>query len=493
VPHLAQPERAFGVFLALFVGALCLTIALALASTENLIGLAITLGILVAVVCFLWPEIGLYILLLSMLLSPEIIVGSLGGVSTTAGRGVTLRLDDFLLLLIAVTWIARGAVYKELGLFLKNPLNRPIAAYLAIAGFSTMLGILFDRVRPLMGLMFVLKYAEYIIVYFAVVNFIRDKKHLKRMIWVALLTAFLVSLYATAQIPQGIRVSAPFEGETGEPNTLGGYLLFMIAIFGGLLVTSPSLRKGYRYALGIAVLGVPFLFTLSRASYLGALFVAPVLIALSRRKLIAGFSVIIFFLVLLFFAPPSVVERIQYTIGGQRQQAGQMTVGDIRLDTSTSARVQSYSDVLQDFPQHPILGYGVTGYGFLDGQYPRVLIEMGLLGMAAFLWLLYSLIRLGWNAYRSAEEEWERGICLGFLAGVVGLSMHAMGGNTFIIVRIMEPFWFFAGAVTLLHLFNTGDLEEGREELEELKEIPAEERAPIAYGLIHPLSGQERR
>jgi hypothetical protein len=86
--------------------------------------------------------------------------------------------------------------------------------------------------------------------------------------------------------------------------------------------------------------------------------------------------------------------------------------------------------------------------------------------------------------------EWERGVCLGYLAGVVGLAMHATAGNTFIIVRIMEPFWFFAGVIVLLHLFNTGQIEESREELEE---IPIEERPPIAQGLIHPLSGQERR
>ena len=43
-------------------------------------------------------------------------------------------------------------------------------------------------------------------------------------------------------------------------------------------------------------------------------------------------------------------------------------------------------------------------------------------------------------------------MALGFLAGTVGLLMHAIGSNTFIIVRIMEPFWFFAGIVVMLPL-----------------------------------------
>ena len=42
------------------------------------------------------------------------------------------------------------------------------------------------------------------------------------------------------------------------------------------------------------------------------------------------------------------------------------------------------------------------------------------------------------------------GLALGFVAGTVGLLGHALGANTFIIVRIMEPFWFFAAIVVAL-------------------------------------------
>jgi hypothetical protein len=39
---------------------------------------------------------------------------------------------------------------------------------------------------------------------------------------------------------------------------------------------------------------------------------------------------------------------------------------------------------------------------------------------------------------------------VGFTAGLVGLLVHAFGANTFIIVRIMEPFWFLTGIVIAL-------------------------------------------
>jgi hypothetical protein len=43
-----------------------------------------------------------------------------------------------------------------------------------------------------------------------------------------------------------------------------------------------------------------------------------------------------------------------------------------------------------------------------------------------------------------------RGLIIGFICGFIGLLVHSLGANTFIIVRIMEPFWFFAGMVAVL-------------------------------------------
>jgi hypothetical protein len=39
------------------------------------------------------------------------------------------------------------------------------------------------------------------------------------------------------------------------------------------------------------------------------------------------------------------------------------------------------------------------------------------------------------------------GVSLGFLAGFIGLLVHGFAANTFIIVRIMEPFWFLTAVV----------------------------------------------
>ena len=100
-------------------------------------GMVLILLLLVFICTFVWPEAGLYVLIFSMLLSPEIIAGDIGG-KGTLGRGLTLRLEDFLLVFIGLSWFARTAVDKTTGLIRKTPLNQPIAAYILACFLSTL-------------------------------------------------------------------------------------------------------------------------------------------------------------------------------------------------------------------------------------------------------------------------------------------------------------------------------------------------------------------
>jgi O-antigen ligase len=135
----------------------------------------------------------------------------------------------------------------------------------------------------------------------------------------------------------------------------------------------------------------------------------------------------------------------------QPVQAGQIQVGKWRIDTSASARINSYKKSLLDWRKRPVLGYGVTGYSlFMDAQYPRILVETGIVGLLSFSWLIYALFWVGISVWREADDDLIRGLAVGLIAGLVGLLVHAIGANTFIIVRIMEPFWFLVGIVFAL-------------------------------------------
>ena len=409
--------------------------------------LAIGGGIAVLIVCLASTEAGLYILIFSMLLSPEFIVGTTEGASL--GRGVTLRVDDFLILLIGLTWIAKMAVNKELGLFLRTPLNKPIAYYILICLISTLLGALFLKVDLKTGFFFVLKYFEYTLIYFMVVNHLKTKRQARSYLWAVLITCAIVSVLGILQVPEGGRVSAPFEGEVGEPNTFGGYLVLMVSITAGLLLTTTSFRLQMIYGSLTTLFIIPLFLTGSRSSYIGLIFVALVFLWLSEKRRVVLIGLVILGLLLPFVAPKTLTQRVSFTFQ-QREQRGQIKVGGARIDTSTAARLHSWANISRDFVKHPVFGFGITGYGFVDAQYFRVLIETGLIGLFIFLILLSSIFRLTHRIAKEVDEPFDKGLSMGFLAGFIGLLVHAVGANTFIIVRIMGPFWFVLAMVVML-------------------------------------------
>ena len=67
-----------------------------------------------------------------------------------------------------------------------------------------------------------------------------------------------------------------------------------------------------------------------------------------------------------------------------------------------------------------------------------------------FLWLLHAYYRVGMRGYRLMREGTMGGIAMGYVAGVFALATHAIGSNTFIILRIMEPFMLFTGILVSL-------------------------------------------
>ena len=415
-------------------------------------------GLMVAVLSFLRAELAIHFLIISMLLSPELSVG--GAAGARGGQGVTLRTDDIFLVIVGVSWFLKSALYKELNLLRETPLNKAVAFYALACIFPTMLGIMAGRVQMATGSLFVMKYLEYFLIFWMIINATHDTKQVRRFLLVFFAVALVVSIAAMAQIPSGVRVTAPFEGEHGEPNTLAGYLLFVIALLLGISITSPNYRKTAIVLLAIAI--IPFMYTLSRNSYLAFLPMALLLFYLTRRyKLIwATVGLTAALVIFPFVLPKVVVDRIEYTFVKSERKEDKLGVGRGRFDPSTSARLNSFSDSLDAFFERPVFGWGVTGWGFIDSQYFRTLVETGIIGLSALIFLIFKTVRMGLASVEHfrGRDPLFFGLSAGFVAGTIGLVIHAIGANTFIIVRIMEPFWLLCGLIFVLpHLVPSTD------------------------------------
>jgi O-antigen ligase len=433
---------------AAIVSVLAVVLALGLTLTTPMVGVQVVLGFLIVLVAFTSVPASLFLLIFSMLLSPEITIGRVEG-RGVGERALSLRVDDLLLVIIGFSWLVKTIIYRDLALIRDTPINRPIVYYMLACVLATLIGVIAGRVRPLTGFFFILKYFEYFFVFFMVVNHVSSKRQVVSLVTALLVVCFLISMYAIAQIPSGQRASAPFEGESGEPNTLGGYLVFIMAIVMGLFLHLKSAPIRVVLGLLMGFISLALMATLSRSSYLAAgVLILAIAATQWRRPGVVAF-ILLLAIALPFVAPDNVKNRVSETFFG-RQYGGEITVGRVGLDLSTTERLRSWQYVLKDWLHSPVLGRGVTGYAWADAQYVKILGETGLVGLVAFIFLIVRLWRRARETFLAEQDPFCKGLAHGLLLGIVAMLAHGIGANTFIIIRIMEPFWLCAGLVLIL-------------------------------------------
>ncbi len=386
-------------------------------------------------------EYGIYVLVIAMLLSPEIATGNVGA---NDERDVNLRYDDVLIIIIFLGVMVKLAFEGQGHLWRPNPINYGIFAYYSICVVSTMeaLRLSVPAWDKSVAFFVMLKMLEFYLIFFMVGLAVTNMKEVRRQLTVFFVVSIIVCTYAIASIGTLDRVSAPFESGGTEPNTLGGYLMIIMCIAGGLFVYAPSFRKKLLFtAISVAAL-IPLIMTLSRASYL-ALIVAFVTIALAGRKFTIVLTVAAVLAASPFIMPKDVKDRINYTFlpsGEAVQVAGYET--SFKLDKSTHERIYVWQKVRYNLTIWPWLGGGVSWDTVLDSQYARVIIETGIFGIIAFSALLLLILRTTRQAYVWSQYWMAKGLALGIFATTIGLMVHSLGTISFLIVRIMEPFWF---------------------------------------------------
>ncbi len=411
----------------------------------------IILGLIIFILAFLKIHFAIGILIFSMLLSPELTIGH------AAERAVVVRLDDIFLFVIFIGWLARLAIFKELGLLKKTILNIPIRNYIFVCILATGIGLLTKQQTILRSFFYLLKYFEYFILYFLVVNNIETKGEVKAFIFLMILTCFIVGVYAIYSFQVGgERATAPFEGTPGEPNTLAGYLVIIMALCGGLLFhlkAAKFIKVGLVLVLCVSFFGL--LFSLSRGGWLSFIFMYITMAVLlpRRRALMIFIAVFVITLAPMIF-PGAVKRRFTETFRPTPRGSRFEVLGrELSIDESGSYRIKALGRGYQELLDSPIVGHGIPMFTVIDMQYARVMMETGLLGILTFGFLLVRLFKVGRDALKAGIESGDgfvQGISVGFLAGFVGLLIHAFSAASFIIVRIMEPFWFLTAIVVSL-------------------------------------------
>ena len=445
-------------FVAVFM-AFCSVIVLVvhLYAANNTITLVLAISMIVFGVTVVRVDFGIIILIFAMLLSPEVDFGEghARGVHT-----VSIRYDDILIGVIFLGVLVKLAFEGRQSFWRPSPINVGIFAYFSICLISSLLALQRNLPAwdPKLAMFTLLKMIEFYMVFFMVGNAVRHLGDVRKFLWFFLLVAFIVCATSSATIGSVDRVGTPFQKHGTEPNTLGGYLTLVMIISMSLMLQAKTFPQKTLFLILFCSGFFPFLFTLSRASYF-ALIVGMVTLGILTRKwyLLAGIALVLIMSPLVM--PDTVKDRVNYTF--QRGTGEQVIIHGqdtgLQVDKSTYERVYVWNKVWFLLHVVPWFGGGISWEEVLDSQYARVIMETGLFGIAAFLFMQFRILRTCHEASRWTRDWVGRGLALGTTAATVAMMVHSFGTISFVIIRIMEPFWFLVALNVVVRLIALQD------------------------------------
>lgn len=361
-------------------------------------------------------------------------------------------------LLLAAFLIKKGL--KREGLFKADTLNLPLFFLLVVTCLSVMNSIsLKDTLKG--G---ILKLIEHIFIFNIMRQEIKDKKHLRKILFFMALGVMLASTNAIFQVATGrdfirgyapilnldlVRATASFK----DANILGIYLSAFVPVLLGLTLYYFKSAKRIMVAL-ISILGLAGIaLTYSRPTLL-AIYGVFVFFAIARRSKAMIACIIIFTLVSPFLLPKSV-----------KTWAKDVEYNPLRFMCNDD-RIAVYRNSLLMIKAHPLIGVGANtfmkSYRFYK-EYPeyRNIItldemkahnnflhmagEIGLLGLSIFSWFLFVLFKESSGMYRALKDRYLKVASLSAIACLIAFLINGLTESSLYYSVVSALFWYLAG------------------------------------------------
>jgi O-antigen ligase len=278
---------------------------------------------------------------------------------------------------------------------------------------------------------------------------------------IASFVAYLVGaplLDRRAALADGIeRVRGTFD----QANGFSRYLLFIIIMAVAMYPHIPK-RTRIPMLIGITGLGVLMVLTYTRSSWL-ALLIGLMVVGWwqSKRLLLALVAVALG--VALFV--PSVVDRFSDLTADNGPQTALTGEGN-----SLAWRLSYWSEVVSLAVDNPVTGIGLRvteqvadGAKQPHNDFLRAYVEMGAIGLMAYVALLIALIRVAARGLKDARAGWERGVAVGFAGCLVSFVLVSLVANVMSQAVVLWYLFAFAACANAVGRFGWLDKKDALE------------------------------
>ncbi len=464
-------------------GAQLLAGALAALSVAALTGAPVVALTVLAMVLLVLPlsrsTVIPYTSLITLVLLVVLVV-PIGRYSIPAGLPFGLDLYRVTIGVVLIAW-GTSLVLKE-GARPRTDLDKPVVVVLTILVLSILVNA--SRVAPLgpAVLKATLFFASFVGLFFFVSSTLRTEQAIRRVI--EILVIGVSGIAAIAMIEQRTHFNPfdhlaavlPFLQFSGPVEASRDGLIRAVAsadhpialgvLFAMVLPLSVSLAfsTSRRWWASTVLLSVGLLATASRTPLLVAIAAALVLAALRPREMRSLIPFLVPLLVVIKLALPGSIATVKnafFPPGGiVEQQTALSAEADPLL---AGGRVRQLGPALREASRTPLVGQGFgtrqTGFDnplrnapILDNQWLGLLLEMGLAGVVAWVWLVVRAVRrLGTQArVRAGPEGW---LAAGLAASLVGFAAGMFTYDSLAFVQEAFVFWMLIGlAASMLRL-----------------------------------------
>ncbi|MFZ2658161.1 MAG: O-antigen ligase family protein [Victivallales bacterium] len=422
----------------------------------------ILIGIFLVLATFYFPRFGLVIMLFFIMISTDLPVGKGDKVRTA-----TVRYEDVILLLVSIGWILNRAKTRTLSSIKDCPIYKPMLAMAAIIVLATISGYFMETVGFQSGLLYSMKRLEYFWIFFMTYNLMETRKEawisINLFLGVASIVAVIgliqSALFPLSDLAQG---GSTATAGLGRANTLADFYLIILGVSLGLYIHNRN-KKWMSIYLGLIGMFVfAIIMTKSRGAYVSIPFIILLITYVSKSKKLVVILVSILMFFLLYHMGSLLVtnqnaellmNKHNDEIKDQFASIGNVIEKGPKADSSFNARYTAWINTIPEVMKYPILGHGVGSVPlyYFDNQYVTELFDTGFIGLGVFLYLNLIIFISVLNFYRTSNDEFYKGLSLGFLGGHIGILIHGATITNFYTIINMEAFWFILAILMLLY------------------------------------------
>ncbi len=316
----------------------------------------------------------------------------------------------------------------------------------------------------------------YILWFFLIIRLIEDEKDFKVLFYGIMAVGIFMGLHGMYQfvikvpIPESwitsteMGVRTRVFSITGSPNILGTFMVMTAPLSAAMMYHSKRILSRLIFLVLTGAMCLCLLFTFSRGAWVGMV-VAVIVFAIFVDKRLLALMGAAMAGVLVFV--PSIASRLTFLFTSDYREASEIGGRALRWEMGRFLLLE----------RNPWIGFGLGRFGgavamnnkileeteefqyfYMDNYYLKVMVEMGYVGIIAFLLMLAALVIWGLRSvYNSGIYK---APAAGILAGLCGVLVHCYFENIFEETYMMAYFWGLAAMLIYLGYFSNDRLRE---------------------------------